>query len=52
VSDLKGWSSAASKLYGVNSIPATFLVDKEGRIIAKNLRGQELTNALQSIFGE
>ena len=52
VSDLKGWSSAAAKLYGVNSIPATFLVDKEGRIVAKNLRGQELTNILQSIFEE
>lgn len=52
VSDLKYWSSEAAKLYGVNSIPATFLIDKEGRIIAKNLRGAELTNALRKIFGE
>lgn len=52
VSDLKYWSSEAAKLYGVSSIPATFLIDKEGRIIAKNLRGAELTNALRQIFGE
>ncbi|MDL2309335.1 AhpC/TSA family protein [Bacteroidales bacterium OttesenSCG-928-B11] len=52
VSDLKHWASEAAKIYGVNSIPATFLVDKEGRIIAKNLRGAELTNALKQIFGE
>jgi len=35
VSDLKGWSSAAGKLYGVNSIPHTVLLDKNGVIIAK-----------------
>lgn len=52
VSDLKGWGSEAAKIYGVNSIPSTFLLDKEGRIIAKNLRGQALTNVLQQIFGE
>ena len=42
VSDLKGWSSAAGKIYGVSSIPHTVLLDKEGVIIAKNLRGEEL----------
>ncbi|MDR1757463.1 MAG: TlpA family protein disulfide reductase [Bacteroidales bacterium] len=52
VSDLKGWKSDAARLYGVNSIPCTFLIDKEGNIIAKGLRGEELTRALQSIFGE
>lgn len=52
VSDLKYWSSEAAKIYGVNSIPSTFLLDKEGRIIAKNLRGEALTNALKQIFGE
>lgn len=52
VSDLKGWSSAAAKLYGVNSIPCTFLIDKDGRIIAKSLRGDALSQKLQQIFGE
>lgn len=52
VSDLKGWGSAAAKLYGVSSIPCTFLIDKDGRILAKGLRGDTLTQALQQIFGE
>lgn len=52
VSDLKGWSSAAAKLYGVNSIPCTFLIDKDGRIIAKGLRGDELAQKLRQLFGE
>ena len=52
VSDLKGWGSAAAKLYGVSSIPCTFLLDREGRILAKGLRGETLTQALQQIFGE
>ncbi len=52
VSDLKGWASAAAKIYGVNSIPCTFLLDREGHILARGLRGQDLSNALQQIFGE
>ena len=52
VSDLKGWGSAAAKLYGVSSIPSTFLVDREGRIIAKGLRGEQLTAVLEQIFGK
>jgi len=47
VSDLKGWGSAAAKLYGVNSIPHIILVDQKGIIIAKNLRGEELENKLK-----
>jgi peroxiredoxin len=46
VSDLKFWSSEAAKTYNINSIPATFLVDKDGIIIARNLRGRGLENAL------
>ncbi len=42
VSDLKGWGNEVAKLYGVSSIPHTVLLDKEGKIIAKNLRGEEL----------
>lgn len=51
VSDLKGWSSAAGKLYAVNSIPATVLLDREGNIIAKNLRGDALRKKLEEIYG-
>lgn len=42
VSDLKGWNSAAAALYGVSSIPMSFLIDENGVIVAKNLRGLEL----------
>lgn len=52
VSDLKGWGSAAAKTYGVSSIPCTFLLDREGRILARGLRGESLTQALKQIFGE
>lgn len=41
-SDLAGWSSEAAALYGVSSIPMSFLVDENGVIVAKNLRGMEL----------
>lgn len=52
VSDLKQWGSEAAKIYGVNSIPCTFLLDREGHILAKGLRGEALTDALRQIFGE
>ena len=42
VSDLKQWNSEAGQLYGINSIPMNFLLDKNGVIIAKNLRGSDL----------
>ncbi|MBR8536217.1 AhpC/TSA family protein [Carboxylicivirga sediminis] len=42
VSDLKGWGNEAAKLYAVSGIPHTVLLDKDGKIIAKNLRGDEL----------
>lgn len=51
VSDLKGWSSVAGKLYAVNSIPATVLLDREGNIVAKNLRGDALRKKLEEIYG-
>lgn len=52
VSDLKGWSNAAAQLYGVSSIPHTVLVDRDGKIIARNLRGPALEQKLEEIFGE
>jgi len=52
VSDLKYWSSDAAAIYGVSSIPATFLIGKDGRIIAKNLRGDALGQALEELLGK
>lgn len=46
VSDLKAWGSAAAGLYGVHSIPASFLVDPNGIIVARNLRGMALHEEL------
>jgi thiol-disulfide isomerase/thioredoxin len=50
VSDLKGWENAAGKVYGIRSIPSNVLIDKEGKIIAKNLRGEDLRKKLEEIF--
>jgi|SRR5690554_723169 len=52
VSDLKFWSSPAAKLYKVSSIPFTVLIDREGKVIGTNLRGQELANTLKNIFDQ
>lgn len=52
VSDLRGWSCSAARLYKVRSIPATFLLDPKGNIIAKGLRGPALEQKLVEIFGE
>lgn len=50
VSDLKGWRSAGAAVYKVNSIPATFLLDRDGKIIGKNLRGAALEDKLKSLL--
>lgn len=47
VSDLGGWQSQPAKLYGVNSIPTNYLIDGNGVILAKNLRGAALLAELQ-----
>lgn len=52
VSDLRGWTSSGGATYGIKSVPSTVLVDRDGKIIARNLRGQELANKLKEIFGE
>ena len=46
VSDLKFWNSEAATLYGVESIPTNWLIDGNGIIVAKNLRGQNLHLAI------
>ena len=51
VSDLRHWQSAAAKLYNVKGIPQTYLIDKEGVILAKNLRGPALEQKLAELFG-
>ena len=50
VSDLKFWQSAAAQQYGVQAIPATFLLDRTGKIIAKNLRGDALEQKLEEVL--
>jgi hypothetical protein len=50
VSDLKGWGSVAAAAYGVNGIPATFLLDQNGMIVEKNLRGPALEAKLQELL--
>jgi peroxiredoxin len=50
VSDLKGWENEAAKLYLVRSIPQNFLLDPQGKIIGKNLRGEDLENKLAEIL--
>ncbi|CAG5009053.1 Thiol-disulfide oxidoreductase ResA [Dyadobacter sp. CECT 9275] len=50
-SDLRFWNSAVAQTYGVKAIPATFLLDKEGKIIAKNLRGPALEAKLTELLG-
>lgn len=50
LSDLQGWKCAGAALYGVNSIPHTVLVDKDGTIIAKNLHGQELEDKIKEVL--
>jgi peroxiredoxin len=52
VSDLNYWDSKAGRMYGVRSIPANFLINKEGKIVAKNLRGEELKEKLSEIYRE
>src|SRR6476619_559483 len=44
--DGKGWQSKLGAKYGINSMPATFLLDKDGKIIGKDLRGEALEQAL------
>jgi peroxiredoxin len=50
ISDLKYWNSEGAELYGVPAIPHTVLVDREGKIIAKNLHGDELREAIESLL--
>ncbi|SMD09988.1 peroxiredoxin family protein [Pedobacter nyackensis] len=50
VSDLKGWKNVVGELYNVRAVPQNFLIDPNGVIVAKNLRGTELAAKLASIL--
>ena len=52
VSDLKGWKNEVAQMYNVTSIPQTLLLDQEGKIIARNLRGEALAQRLAEIFDD
>lgn len=52
VSDLKFWNSEAAKKYNIQSIPANYLLNKEGEIIDKDLRGDALDKKLNEIFNK
>ncbi|MGI4870018.1 MAG: redoxin domain-containing protein [Janthinobacterium lividum] len=50
VSDLKFWKNEAAQLYGVQAIPQNFLIGPDGRIVAKNVRGEELGKKLGAVL--
>lgn len=50
ISQIKGFDGEAIKLYGIKSIPYTVIIDKEGKIIAKNLHGEELRTKLKNLL--
>ena len=51
VNDAAGWNSAIAEKYGVNAIPNSFLLDKEGKLIAINLEGEALENKVKELLG-
>ncbi len=50
-SDLKGWEAQGALDYGVQAIPATFLIDPKGNIVSRDLKGEKLEQKLEEIFG-
>lgn len=52
VSDLQWWNNAVAVLYGIQAIPQNLLLDPSGRIIAKNLRGEQLLQKLEELLGK
>ncbi len=50
VSDLQGWKNEAGRLYGIRSIPSSVLLDPDGLIIEKNLRGEDLRKKLKELM--
>ena len=52
LSDLKAWDCLGGKIYKVNSIPDNLLIDPQGKIVARGLRGEALQAKLQEVLGE
>ena len=52
ISDLKGWECAAAPIYKIDGIPDNILIDPQGTIIERGLRGKMLQTRLKKIFGE
>ena len=50
VSELKFWNSDIARQYGIRAIPANLLLDKNGKIVAKNLRGSDLKDTLAKLL--
>lgn len=50
VSDLKGWKNEVATLYDIRSVPQNFLIDPEGKIIAKNLRGDQVSEVIAELL--
>ena len=50
ISDLKGWSSVATELYGISSIPHAILIDRNGTVVATHLRGNQLERELDKLL--
>ena len=46
----RGWDSGPARTFGVQAIPATFLIDKEGKIAGVNLRGEDLAGAIEGLL--
>ena len=52
VSNLKHWDEPIARQYNVESIPATFILDASGNVIAKDLRGAELRNKIAALLAK
>ena len=50
LSDLQEWDNSVALLYGITAIPQNFLIDPEGKIVARNLMGENLDKKLEEIF--
>lgn len=52
VSDLKFWDNEVAKQYGIRAIPQNLLIDPQGKIVARNIRGNKLDKTLQELLGK
>lgn len=51
LSDLQGWNNSAARMYGIQAIPFTIIVDKKGKVLDAGLRGEELANFVAGRLG-